>query len=137
MAPKEPKTLLQRSIKLPLPRGIWLFMRFSVFLFTLLLATSCTKKQDGVTAPLTEAELIERGGKIYAMNCISCHNADPSKDGVIGPAIKGSGLELITARIMRAEYPVGYNPKRTTKQMIALPMLEKEIPAIHLFLNQK
>lgn len=105
-------------------------------LFVILLATSCTKKQEGAVTPPTVSELTERGGKIYVMNCISCHNADPSKDGLIGPGIKGSSLELITARIMHADYPPGYTPKRSTKQMVALPMLEKEIPALHLYLNQ-
>ncbi len=112
-------------------------MKFSVILFSvLLLATSCTKKQEGAVIPPTQAELTERGGKIYAMNCISCHNADPSKDGLIGPAVKGSSLELLTARILHAAYPPGYAPKRSTQQMLALPMLEKEIPALQLYLNQ-
>ncbi len=114
-------------------------MKPSVLIFSLLMilfAASCTKKQEGALAPPTAAELTERGGKIYAMNCMSCHNADPSKDGLIGPAVKGSSLELLTSRIMHAVYPAGYTPKRSTKQMVALPMLEKEIPALHFYLNQ-
>jgi mono/diheme cytochrome c family protein len=60
----------------------------------------------------------ERGKKVYVANCIACHNADPSKPGPVGPAIKGSSPELIEARVMRAAYPPGYTPKRDTKLMV-------------------
>lgn len=79
--------------------------------------------------------LIETGKKIYRSQCIACHNFDITKDGVQGPAIAGSSLELLEARIMRLEYPAGYKPKRATKNMRALPMLKKYIPALHAFLN--
>lgn len=73
---------------------------------------------------------------IYKLNCIACHNVDPGKDGVAGPALTGSSKELLEARILRAAYPAGYKPKRDTKQMPALPHLEKEIPAISAYLNK-
>jgi hypothetical protein len=59
----------------------------------------------------------------------------PQKDGPIGPSVAGSTLPLIEARVMRAEYPVGYKPKRTTKTMVALPHLKDDLPAIHAYLN--
>jgi hypothetical protein len=36
---------------------------------------------------------------------------------------------------MKISYPPNYVPKRKSKSMIALPQLEKEIPAIHAYLN--
>ena len=79
--------------------------------------------------------LIEHGHKVFLLNCTSCHGADPSKDGPVGPALAGSSLELLQARVMRVQYPEGYKPKRTTGLMVALPHLEKEIPALHAYLN--
>jgi len=78
--------------------------------------------------------LADRGRAVYTANCIACHNPDPSLEGGIGPAIAGSTLELIEARVMRNEYPEGYEPKRETKAMIPLPFLEKDLPALAAFL---
>ena len=108
--------------------------KFMPFLF-LLLAAACTKKTEPV-AEMTEPQLAERGASIYQMNCTACHNADPTKDGVLGPAIAGSSMDLLRERVMRAQYPPDYKPKRDTHQMAALPHLEKELPALRAFLNK-
>lgn len=94
---------------------------------------SCNKNK-GNEKPLND--LAKRGQLIYFANCIACHNSDPARDGVIGPAIMGASLELIEARIMKASYPKNYKPKRLTKAMVALPHLAKEIKAIHAFLQR-
>ena len=31
-----------------------------------------------------------RGKQVYLTECIACHNPDPARDGVLGPAIKGT-----------------------------------------------
>lgn len=111
-------------------------MKFFFALVFGLLLFSCTKKQDQPPGN-TPAQAIERGKSIYKLNCTACHNADPSKDGSTGPAIANSTKELLEARILKASYPQDYKPKRDTKQMPALPHLEKEIPAITSYLNQK
>ena len=49
---------------------------------------------------------------------------DPRTDGSLGPAVAGASLELLTARVLRAEYPAGYTPKRETRVMVPLPHLE-------------
>jgi mono/diheme cytochrome c family protein len=85
-------------------------------------------------APEDPEALKDRGRAVYAANCIACHNSDPSLDGGIGPAIAGSSLALLEARIMRNAYPEGYKPKRETSAMIALPYLEKDLDAIAAFL---
>jgi len=68
-------------------------------------------------------------------NCVACHNHDPSKDGPIGPAIKGSPKELLQARVLRNGYPANYTPKRPTKVMPQFPFLEPEIPYLAVYLR--
>lgn len=90
---------------------------------------------DSPAAPADDpTALADRGRAVYTANCIACHNPDPSLEGGIGPAIAGSSLELVEARVMRNEYPDGYKPKRDTKAMIPLPFLEKDLPALATFL---
>ena len=103
-----------------------------VFLF---LCTACTKKQDTPVEQMSSEQLVTRGQSIYKLNCIACHNIDPTKDGVTGPALAGSNLELLTARLLRAEYPAGYKAKRSSNGMPAMKHLEKEIPALEAYLK--
>jgi mono/diheme cytochrome c family protein len=85
-------------------------------------------------AAASPAELAQRGRQVYMANCIACHNQDPSVDGALGPAVAGSSRELVEARVLRAEYPEGYTPKRPSKVMIALPHLSGEIDALTAYL---
>jgi mono/diheme cytochrome c family protein len=91
-----------------------------------------------VTKPAKDdpAALVARGRAVYTANCIACHNVDPNLDGAIGPAVAFASAELIEAKVMRNEYPEGYTPKRPTRAMIALPYLEKDLPALFAYLNQ-
>lgn len=82
-------------------------------------------------------ELVQRGRGLYMSNCIACHNQDPTETGAVGPAIAGSSFELLTAKVLRNEYPEGYTPKRDSRAMVPLGYLEKKLPAIHAFLNAK
>jgi len=83
-----------------------------------------------------ELSALEAHGKaLYTANCTACHNPDPRYAGSIGPDIAGSSLELLTARVIHQSYPPGYTPKRKTGQMPMLPFLEKDLPAIHAYLN--
>ena len=77
-----------------------------------------------------------KGKQVYMVNCIACHNLDPSKDGAIGPANKGASRALVEARVLRGKYPKGYKPKRTTKLMPPLPHLKPHIDDLTAFLNQ-
>ena len=79
--------------------------------------------------------LAEKGKAVYFANCTTCHNSDPHRPGTLGPDVWGSSLALLEARILRAEYPPGYDSKRKSKAMVALPHLRGDIPAIHAFLN--
>lgn len=76
----------------------------------------------------------ERGRAVFLANCIACHNNDPSRDGAIGPAIKGSPRELLEARVLGSGYPPNYQPKRPTKLMPQFPFLRDEIPYLAAYL---
>jgi hypothetical protein len=67
--------------------------------------------------------------------CTSCHNATPSKDGPIGPPIKGSSQALLEARVLRGNYPPGYNPKRNTSIMPTQPHLKSAMPDLAAYLR--
>lgn len=120
-------------------------MKYFLFVSLFLIFSGCTKKDaapanTSAAAPAAatgqaESELMARGQEIYKMNCIACHNPDPAVDGALGPAIRGSSLELIKLRVLKAQYPEGYKPKRDTKVMPPLPHLEKEIEALHAFVK--
>ena len=91
--------------------------------------TACNKR-DANADPKVLA-----GRGVYLANCIACHNMNPERDGSLGPAIKGSSLELLQARVLRGEYPPGYAPKRATKMMVKLPLMEADVEKLHAFLN--
>jgi mono/diheme cytochrome c family protein len=110
-------------------------MRWIPVLLVVFALSACGKKSDGPAKTAGDGDL-NRGRAIYLSNCAACHNNDPSKDGPIGPAIKGSSRELIEARVFRASYPPGYTPKRKTTLMPAQPYLESSIPDLMAFLNQ-
>ena len=76
-----------------------------------------------------------RGKAIYYLNCISCHNLDPKKQGSIGPQIYGSSKELLSKKILFGKYPKNYKPKRSGGAMPIMPNLDKEIANLHAFLN--
>ncbi len=94
---------------------------------------ACTKKKSEPENP--QLLLIEQGRKTYIAHCISCHNINPRVDGAIGPAVVGSSLELLSAKVLAGEYPTGYKPRRETKAMAPLPMLRDQITALHAFLQ--
>jgi mono/diheme cytochrome c family protein len=85
--------------------------------------------------PGGETSAVEKGKLAYAANCTACHNADPTKEGTIGPAIAGSSLELVRARVMKAEYPPGYTPKRDSHLMPAQPFLSADVPDLAAYLG--
>lgn len=76
-----------------------------------------------------------RGRQVYLAQCTVCHNSDPSKDGPLGPAIKGSSRELLEARVLRGAYPPGYKPKRGTAIMQPMPQLAASIDDLAFFLK--
>ena len=93
-------------------------------------------KPSPAAAATAASDLVEDGRQTYLSVCIACHNADPMKDGPLGPPVVGAALDLLEARILRGEYPPGYVPKRDSRAMVAMPFLEKKIPALHAYLEK-
>lgn len=120
---------------IPAPKKISGMQRhYPVFLLFLMLG-ACAKESGSPTKIARVADA-NRGRGIYLSNCAACHNSsDPSKDGPIGPAIKGSSQALIEARVLKAGYPPGYIPKRKTAIMSAQPYLKSTIPDLAAFLG--
>ncbi len=83
------------------------------------------------------AKLIARGRAVYMSNCTACHSNDPAKAGNLGPDVAHSSRELLEARLLKAQYPEGYQPKRpNSKAMAPMPYLKNDLNALHAFLNQ-
>lgn len=87
----------------------------------------------GDGASIDSAEV--RGEKIYKNVCVTCHGPDPNQDGTIGPAIAGSSVELVEAKLLRGEYPPGYAPRRQTQLMAPLPHLKDYVPDLAAYLQ--
>lgn len=100
-------------------------MAYFILPFALLLA-ACGQGENDPAA---------RGRQIYLAECTACHNSDPAKDGPLGPAVKGSSRELLEAKILRASYPPGYTPKRSTALMPPQPKVTPNIPDLAAFLR--
>jgi mono/diheme cytochrome c family protein len=81
-----------------------------------------------------EDPLVARGRTVYLSACIACHNADPTRDGSVGPANAGASQELLEAKLLRGEYPPGYAPKRESMAMPRFENLKDDIPALAAFL---
>ena len=85
--------------------------RFCSILILFLLLTSCDlnifKETDTdvevVVEKKNEALTLgsdpEKGKVVYYANCISCHNYNPKKPGIIGPQIYRSSKELLSNKI--------------------------------------
>jgi mono/diheme cytochrome c family protein len=76
----------------------------------------------------------ERGRVVYRANCTACHGVEPSLPGSVGPEVARASRALLEARLLRAAYPDGYTPKRTSQAMPPMPALEAEIDALVAYL---
>lgn len=109
-------------------------LRLGWILFLLIVVSACARetKTDTKTARAVDPA---RGRRIYLANCTACHNADPSADGTIGPAIKGSSQALLEAKVLDGKYPPGYVPRRKTISMPNYSYLKSEVPHLAAFLR--
>jgi mono/diheme cytochrome c family protein len=89
----------------------------------------------GGCSPSSSDPVAERGRQIYLAQCTQCHATDPSQNGPVGPAVRGSTRELLEARILKGSYPPGYTPKRSTSVMPPQPALAPAIPALAAYLK--
>lgn len=124
----------------PLSITLTQLIRPGTLLAFLFFATGCKKEipsqmTETPSGESAQVSLAKKGRTVYQSYCIACHNADPKRPGSIGPEIFGSSKELLEARLLRAEYPPGYTPKRPTQAMPKMPQLASEIEALHAYLN--
>lgn len=91
--------------------------------------------ETGTQLAVPETPLIQRGRAAYTTYCQACHNIDPRRPGAVGPEVAFASLPLLEARILRADYPEGYTPKRPGKVMPAMPQLKNELASLHAYLN--
>ena len=116
------------------------FLSSRALFFAALLLLSCQKKVDVTTLTpeeLKQEKLFKKGKALHVSFCSTCHNINPRLIGATGPAIYGSSLELLEKKVLHQQYPKGYLPKRKSNEMPAFPEFEKDIPAIHVFLNRE
>jgi mono/diheme cytochrome c family protein len=82
---------------------------------------------------------LDKGKRLYLSNCIQCHNKDPNLKGSLGPEMIDAPLVVMTAKVMTGVYPAvlpaGFVPKRKSKAMRKIPRLQKDIPAIHAWVQ--
>jgi cytochrome c553 len=97
-------------------------------LMALFVCSSCTRGDP-------HELLSDHGKRVYLTTCIACHNQNPSLNGDIGPAVAGSSVELLRARLQERSYPAGYRPKRVTHVMAAFPYLKDDVEALAAFLK--
>jgi mono/diheme cytochrome c family protein len=110
-----------------------LSMKRLLIVLCVFILAGCSKDSDDSSKAAKNPDP-KRGRAVYLANCVACHNNDPSRDGPIGPAIKGSSKELLEARVLSTSYPPGYKPKRTTTVMPQFPYLKEEIPHLAAYL---
>jgi mono/diheme cytochrome c family protein len=84
------------------------------------LASACGDGEGGGGDAAQAAAL--RGRTVYKNVCIACHAADPTQEGAVGPALAGSSRELLRAKVLKGEYPPGYEPRRGASA--AMPRFE-------------
>jgi mono/diheme cytochrome c family protein len=109
-------------------------LKLTILLLSALTLSACGR-DSGDSSSASKNPDWQRGRAVYIANCVACHNTDPSKDGPIGPALKGSPPELVKFRVLRTEYPPGYTPKRNTKVMPTFPFLESDIKYLAEYLR--
>ena len=85
--------------------------------------------------PGGETSAVEKGKLAYVANCIACHNADPTKDGTIGPAIAGSSLALVARACCRPSIRPATRPSATADLMPAQPFLSADVPDLAAYLG--
>jgi mono/diheme cytochrome c family protein len=78
---------------------------------------------------------VERGRRVYMVNCTACHHPDPRVDGSVGPAVAGSPREVVRARVLRGTYPPGYTPKRDSRLMPPQAHLAPQIEDLVAYLE--
>lgn len=108
------------------------FGRAAAAIATVAAISACGGDSDSTADPA-----VARGETIYRNICVVCHNANPNEAGSIGPAIAQATREVLEAKVLRGEYPVGYTPARETHQMPQFPYLEPNLDDIEAYIASR
>jgi mono/diheme cytochrome c family protein len=103
---------------------------------TVLLALAAMTACGGDTDS-SEDPAVAKGEMVYRNICVVCHNADPSEEGTLGPAIAHASRELLEAKVVRGEYPAGHTPARDTHQMPQFEYLEPNLDDLTAFIASR
>jgi mono/diheme cytochrome c family protein len=76
-----------------------------------------------------------RGETLYKAKCLSCHNANPTQAGALGPEIAESSYGLIKEKTQNRSYPEGYIPKRKTNIMPKIVLSDGDIEKLQKYLS--
>ena len=86
-------------------------------------------------APVSDDPLVARGRMVYVSACIACHNTDPTRAGSVAPALAGASEELLEWKVLRGEYPPGYQAKQVSGVMPRFTNLKDDIGALAAYLG--
>lgn len=100
-----------------------------ILLFTLASFNSEAQRIPTDRIPLAE------GKRLYVLNCIRCHNSDPTKPGVIGPDLYTTPSDVFRTKVPTGTYPSGYKSKRRTKVMPRFPSLKDKTDLIYNYIR--
>jgi mono/diheme cytochrome c family protein len=92
------------------------------------LLTACERPQLSPEA--------ERGRQVYVSQCTTCHAFDPAQPGPVGPELQGVSREVVESKVVRGNYPPGYQPKRPTAVMPPQPHLAGDVDALAAYLKK-
>jgi mono/diheme cytochrome c family protein len=106
-----------------------MFQAILILLFTLVCFDS-----DAGGYPTNEVQNLE-GKRLYVLNCVRCHNADPTKAGTIGPELYTTPDTVFATKVPEGKYPSGYTPKRRTKIMPKFPHLTNKTDLIYNYIR--
>lgn len=100
-----------------------------ILLFTLVCFDS-----DAGGYPTDRVQNLE-GKRLYVLNCVRCHNANPTKAGVVGPELFTTPDYVFRTKVPEGTYPSGYKPKRRTKIMPKFKSLTNQTDLIYNYIR--
>ena len=100
----------------------------------LALALGACSPGEKAEPQLDDAAVIASGKRVYENVCLICHAADPRERGSLGPPIAGAALPLLEAKVLRGEYPPGYQPVQPGATMPKFEFVEPKLADVAAYL---
>jgi len=104
--------------------------------FAALIAMAFACKEEEKTGLTPEEQQKADGRKLFITNCIACHSADPTRDGTVGPALRGTPFNVLKTKLIEGKYPEGYPGKRPISgSMPKYSFTDEQIRSMDAFLK--